>query len=932
MPRLVVRIMGVCCAVVLGMCIGAGALAAQSGTVQGRVVDSSGAAIGGAQLTVENTVVRATSGVSGRYLLRGVPAGEQTVRARAIGYAPASVAVTVRAGDVVEQDITLTRSAVELAPIDVVVGSRARHTAAEELAVPVDVYTAEEVQQQGTTETGQILAALSPSVNFPHQSVTDANDIVRPFTLRGLSPDHTLVLVNGWRRHQTALMNTFPYGSGAGSSGVDLNAIPGGAIDRIEVLRDGASAQYGSDAIAGVVNVVMKEGQFSPFLNVEGGEYVTGKGYDNDGTTADLNGGVGVKLGRGSLGLFGEFQHRDPTNRAWPDSFLIDANGVNDLINPKNGHIIQKRNSLPQPNLHWGDGLEKDAMTFANFRMPVNASGSSEFYAFGGYSHRVGTGNGFWRYFDGDRNWQEIYPQGFLPEFHPTVKDFSAAGGFRTGVGGWALDFGGSYGVNTFDYNMRNTNNPSLGPCLVTACAPGGDGILGTGDDPGIPNQTSFFAGRLFRNEALAGLNLAKQVHLGLPAPVNLAIGAAYRKERYKVEQGEFASWVNGGHQTQDSTIGPTRDSLAPAGSSVFGGFAPSDASNHSRSNFGAYADLETDLSPQVLVNLAGRFESYSDFGERVTGKAAVRFQPTKRFLLRGAANTGFRAPGLPQSFFSHTTTNFIGGQLQEIGNFPVSNRAARIFGAKPLKEETSVNVSAGLAFSPSDNFTMTVDFFHIKINNRILLGATFADSVSQAILSDSGFPNIGGVQFFTNGLDTKTDGIDVTADYRASTAGGSLDLSGSFNYTRNKITRVADLPKILQGTPTELTSVLDLVTKLGIEKERPDWRATATANYSYERFHSLLRGSYYGKFRSAQPSFTDAETYGGKTLVDAEIGYRFNQVNLSIGARNIFDVYPDQAKKEFNNNDNTFPWAAASPFGYNGRFLYSRAEMVLGW
>ena len=239
------------------------------------------------------------------------------------------------------------------------VGSRARHTAAEQLAVPVDVFSSEDIAQQGTNETSQILQALAPSVNFPRQSVTDANDIARPFTLRGLSPDHTLVLVNGWRRHQMAVLNTFAYGMGAGSSGVDLNALPGGAIDRIEVLRDGASAQYGSDAIAGVVNVVLKEGGFSPFINADVGQY-NSSGYPVDGTTADLNGGWGVQLGRGSLAVFGEYLHRDKTNRAWPDIFLADVSGITDRIDTLTGRIIQKRNALHQPNYHWGDGLEEE--------------------------------------------------------------------------------------------------------------------------------------------------------------------------------------------------------------------------------------------------------------------------------------------------------------------------------------------------------------------------------------------------------------------------------------------------------------------------------------------------------------------------------------------------------------------------------------------
>jgi iron complex outermembrane receptor protein len=908
------------------LCVLTPAALVSQGSIRGRVADPAGAPLGHALVTAEGSGLRTSSDDQGRYEIRGVSPGVYVVRVRLLGYVAQSARVTVDQGAVV-QDFVLAEQPISLAPVDVTVGSRARHTAAEELAVPVDVFTAEMMAQQGTSETSQILQALAPSVNFPRQSVTDANDIVRPFTLRGLSPDHTLVLVNGWRRHQMAVMNTFAYGMGAGSSGVDLNALPSGAIDRIEVLRDGASAQYGSDAIAGVVNVVMKEGAFAPFLNVETGGYATTH-YPDDGSTTDVNGGLGIGVGRGSLTLFGEFLHRAPTNRAWPDIFLVDGAGVGDVIDTLTGRILQKRNSLTQPNYHWGDGLEEDAMGFANFRLPLNPGGTSELYAFGGYSHRVGTGNGFFRYFDSSKNWPELYPQGFLPEFHPDVADYSGAAGLRASVSGWSLDLGAEVGTNRFDYNLDHTNNASLGPCLDVACAPGADGILGgagAADDPGIPNQLSFFAGRLQRREILAGINLAKAVSLGLPSPVNVALGAQFRRESFKIDAGERASWINGGHLDQFG-VDP-----APGGSSVFAGFSPSDASDHSRTNVGAYLDLESNLSSHILANVAGRFESYSDFGQRVTGKLALRFQPTPRFVLRGAASTGFRAPGLAQSYFSHTTTNVIGGQFVEVGNYPVDNRASRIFGAKPLKDETSVNLSAGFAFTPTDNFTFTVDVFNIKINDRILLGATFGDTVSQRILTDSGFATIGAVQFFTNGLDTRTNGIDVTGDLRLPAGGaGTLDLNAALNFTKNKITRVDPLPLILQGTATDLTSILDLVTQVGIEEERPDWRGTFTAQYSLSRFHALGRASYYGGFASAQPSFTDRETYRGKTLVDAELGYQFNDVNLSVGARNLFDTYPDRPKAEYNNNDNTFPWAAASPFGYNGRYLYARAEMRL--
>jgi iron complex outermembrane receptor protein len=859
-----------------------------------------------------------------------VPAGPQTLRVRLIGFLPASARVTVAAGTASSQDFTLGRNPVQLAPIDVVVGSRARHTAAEELAVPVEVYTAQDIQEQGTTETSQVLAALSPSVNFPHQTVTDATDIVRPFTLRGLSPDHTLVLVNGWRRHQTALLNTFPLGSPAGSSGVDLNAIPASAIERIEVLRDGASSQYGSDAIAGVVNIVMKEGQFVPFVNTSAGRYFTGKGYEDDGTTADVNGGVGIKLGRGSLGLFGQFMNREPTNRAFPDGTLLDLNEVNDSVDTNTGEIIEKRNGVPQPVNHLGDGLERDLLSFANLRMPLNETGTTEFYAFGGFSNRVGTGNGYYRKPLDNRNWPTIYPNGFLPEFRPNVNDYSAAGGVRATVSGWSVDAGGSYGRNTFDYRLRNTLNPSLGPCLVTACSPGADGVVGTVDDPGIPNQTSFDAGGLKRGEVLVGINLAKPVNLGLPNAVSVAFGGVYRRETYEIVAGETASWINGGHLSQDSVNTP--GDLAPAGSSVFSGFSPTDASDNSRNNIGAYLDLESNLTTQVLLNVAGRYEHYSDFGSRVTGKTALRFQPSRQLVLRAAASTGFRAPGLAQSWFSHVTTNFIAGSLVEIGNFPVSHPASVLFGAQPLKEETSVNLSGGVVFSPTDNLTLAVDVFHIAIDDRILLGATYdaGDTVVARILTENGFTTIGGVQFPTNALDTRTNGVDLTGNLRLPAGNGTLDLNAGVNYTKNEIARVGGLPPILQGTATEFTGALDLLTTLAITKERPDWRGTLTANWSSGRFHALGRGSYYGSGTSAEFGGVVGETFEAKTLFDAEIGYRFDQVNISIGAKNLFDVYPSRMNDLDNNNNFTFPWAVASPFGYNGRYLYARSEIQL--
>jgi iron complex outermembrane receptor protein len=344
------------------------------------------------------------------------------------------------------------------------------------------------------------------------------------------------------------------------------------------------------------------------------------------------------------------------------------------------------------------------------------------------------------------------------------------------------------------------------------------------------------------------------------------------------------------------------------------------------------------------LTDVATRFENYSDFGSLITGKIALRFQPSPHVLFRAAGSTGFRAPGLSQSHFSHVSTNVIGGVPTDVLTAPVTDSAAILFGAKPLREEKSFNLSGGLAFSPNDNVTFTLDVFQIKIDHRILLSATFDDTVSARILATNGFANISGLQYFTNGIDTRTRGIDLTGSLRMTAGQGTIDWTANANYTKNQITRTDPLPAALDSTGrSQETGIIDSVTYIGITEERPDWRGTLTGEYNLGRVHALVRGSYYGKFSSAQPGYCDLcrDSYGGKGLVDAEFGYRFSSIDLSFGVRNLFDTYPDQPKsltdtglggtaKDFNNNFGVFPWAAASPFGYNGRYLYARAEMRL--
>ena len=883
-----------------------------TGTVSGTVRDSSGAPVSGAEVRVDGTSIHVLTDALGRFELPGVPAGGRTIRALLLGYRSTTRAIMLEAGATLSLDITLERSVIPMAGVEVMLGSRARHTAANELAVPVDVFPAEELRRQGTTETSQVLQSLAPSVNFPHQSVTDATDVVRPFTLRGLSPDQTLVLVNGLRRHQTALVNTFAYGMPAGSSGVDMNAIPSSAIDHIEVLRDGAAAQYGSDAIAGVVNVVLKRGRFAPSASLTTGAHFTAH-YPEDGKSLAANGSWGLPLGAGSLMVAADYLDREPTNRAWADAFEVAGTGVPDVVDPNTGEVITKNNPVPEPNHHWGDGLEQDVLTMADIHYPIGALGGGQVYAFGGYSHRLGNGEGYRRYAGSDRSWDTIYPLGFLPQFRPNVTDLSAAGGIKGVAGGWNVDGGASFGHNGFRYDLRHTLNASLGGSLTTPTAPAT-----------IPNQTSFFAGEIRRNELVVDANAARELKLGLPQPVNVAFGAAFRDEEWRILKGELASYIDGGVPNQNGGD-------APGGSQVFPGFAPTDESDSRRNNVGAYLDLESNLTRQILANAAARFEHYSDFGSLVTGKLAGRWQPTPRLTVRAAGSTGFRAPGLGQIHFSKVVTNFIAGSPEEIGIFPVDHPAARALGARPLKEEKSINLSAGFAVTPIDVLTLTVDAYDIRIKDRILLGATFDDATTVSILTAAGYPDIAGVQYFTNGLDTKTQGVDVTGTlHNGLGRWGGLEWRAAVNYGRTSITHVDPLPAVLAGSSEP--GLLDETTKIAITKERPDWRGTLSAEYTRGGLRGLVRGSYYGIFASNQPAFTDGYTehYPVRTLMDAELGYRLRPVELAVGARNVFDTYPGRARFDFNNNFGVFPWAAASPFGFNGRFLYTKLTWTM--
>jgi iron complex outermembrane receptor protein len=913
------------CALVFAV-LAPSALRAQTGTVLGRVTAADSAAVSHATVLIVGTQFRATADEGGGYVIRGLPPGTYTLRVRLLGYVPQSVTATVTRGGTVEQDFAMEAQPISLSPIDVTVGSRAQHTAAEELAVPVDVLPADLIKQQGTSETSQIVQQLAPSVNFPHQSVADATDIVRPFTMRGLGPDQSLVLVNGKRRHRMALVHVYGAALGAGSSGVDLNALPSSAFERIEVLRDGAAAQYGSDAIAGVLNMVLKEGPFPATFTADFGAY-TPQFFPVDGRTMSATGGWGLNLGRGSLALFGEVRDRNATNRAGPDPVDQVVPGDHDSI--VDGVIIVKRNAVPQPNHHWGDGASRDYLTFANFRYPMTEDRRSEFYAFGGYSYRHGTGNGFRRQALDSRNWREIYPLGFLPEFDPQVEDYSGNVGLRGETGGWTYDASASLGHNLFRYDLRNTLNASLGPCLDLPCSPGIDGIYGTRDDPGIPNQTSFFAGSLVLNELSATFDASHAVQAGLYAPINVAVGAAVRTEGYRIVPGEPASYIQGGHL--DASGNPE-----PPGSQVFAGFQPAFAVDIWRNNVGAYVDLETSLFRGFLANAAARFENYSDFGSKLTTKVAARFQPSTHWTFRAAASTGFRAPSLSQSYYASIVTNFQPDALghpspYDVGIFPVDHPVSRALGATPLHAETSVNLSGGLAFSPMSDLTFTADAYYIAVDGRILLTAELSGDAIAARLAAAG-QTAQAARYFTNALTTHTKGIDLTANWDRQLGGGRrLNLTANVSWNQTRVTDSTPVPPELQGTGAVRFDRLFEGGLNALERERPDWRASLTARYAWGSGWSVLgRGSYYGTYVSSLLSYTDLQTYSAKTIYDAEVTKNFLGVlTVAVGGRNLLDTFPDKTLEV--NSFGIMQYPTASPFGFNGRYLYTRVEYQLG-
>jgi len=812
----------------------------------------------------------------------------------------------------------------------IVTGTRVADRSATDTAVPVDIVSAEALTNVGVTELNQALSTVLPSLNFPRPGLADGSDTIRPATLRGLAPDQTLVLLNSKRRHASSLVNVNET-IGRGAAAVDLNAIPTAAVQAIEVLRDGASAQYGSDAIAGVVNVRLRENRdggnatmsygwretsYTPdyyaneqlYDGVPGGAGVPWsvpekKSVDrSDGETLTVSAWKGLALGSdGFLTLALEYKDQNRTERGGWDFRQQYPSLAGGSCSMDNAFCDPRELTFDRFNAWYGEPDLKQLTLFANFG--ADLANGAQLYGWAGYQDRDAKSAGFYRRAQDSRNVIAIYPDGFLPIIHPTVTDYSAALGVTWDWAGWAMDTSLVYGYNEMEFTIENTLNASLG----------------------ASSPTKFDAGGFDYDQLVFNFSGVREFDWGMASPVNVAAGLEARLENYSIFAGEEASWQN---------YDPTKAS----GAQVFPGFRPANEVNEDRTAIGAYVDLETNLTEKLLGSVAVRAEDYSDFGSNLSGKLSLRYDFTDSFALRGSVSNGFRAPSLQQQYFATTSTNFINGVPFEISTFPATDPVSEALGSSPLDAETSVNFSVG-AVMQLGPVSLTIDAYRIDIDDRIVLSENLNSAAVQAYLVSQGFVGIGGARFFINGVNTETKGLDVVANWPIETGNAGrfdLTLAASFNDTRvTKVPETGELDAL--DPPPVLFGRLNVLT---FEEGNPSDKFSAAVNWTMGRFGSTLRATRYGEALHPQNNPNQDFNLGAKTLVDLEARFDVTErIRVAVGAENLLDEYPDPFKEGVSNNvitdpldvrnttGNT-PYSNYSPFGRSGRFLYGRVSV----
>ncbi len=757
--------------------------------------------------------------------------------------------------------------------------------------VPVDAINRKQLDSAGALggEFGQTLQTLVPSFNIIRQSNSGSADLVRPAQLRGLSPDQVLVLVNGKRRHTTSITG-IDAKTGRGTAPVDFNSIPTNAISRVEVLRDGAGAQYGADAIAGVINVVLDERPQGVEASVSYGGHITD--FDptdeniTDGGTLTTRAAVGVPVGAdGFLRAGVEYRDRNQTNRAGADTvpFFEDAGNI--------ALVGGLRNFKP------GDGESEDVNLWLNSATSILPA--IEAYGFATYNHREAEGTGFFRYPISSANIQSVYPLGYRPISTGDNEDIAGTGGLRGEVVGWNWDASLSYGQNEFESGVRRSLNPSLGPTSPTR--------FDSGD-----YQNTLFS---------ANVDVDRPFEVGLVAPLTVASGIEYRHQGFESKSGEPASFAAGPFAGAPNFLA--------IGAQAGGGLLPAEARSLDRDVYSAYTELSTDLAENIFVAIAGRFEHASDFGDTASGKFATRWEFVDGYALRSSVSNSFRAPSLVQLGFAASSTSFgAGGVLTTVNTLPVDAAVARALGAEDLDAEKSLNFSVGLTGELPYGVVATVDAYRIDIDDRITLSERIDCSVPSVSLTAAAAclsRNITAANFFTNAVDTRTEGVDFVATHSADALRGTLDLSLAYSYAKTHIRDVNNpsVPGvILIGVEEQNT----------VEDAAPKHKGILSATWEDERWTVVGRATFYGKTTRVfnfGGGFEPEQTYGGEWQFDTELGYDITkQVNVFAGVTNLFDNYPDKSSADISYFGN-LPYDVLSPIGFNGRFVYAGARLT---
>ena len=925
----------------------AGLLAqAQKIPVTGRVVGSSGEGLPGSTVIERGTSNGTSSGSNGEFSLSVAP--DATLIIQAIGFAAQQIPVNGRA----RIDVRLVAAAQDLNEV-VVTGSRASEGRSNILTTaPVDVISAREIKAFAQTDVAQILSYVAPSFQSTRQTISDGTDHIDPASLRGLGPDQVLVLVNGKRRHNSALVNI--NGTvGRGAVGTDLNVIPTASIKRIEVLRDGAAALYGSDAIAGVINIQLKDDSTGVTASS-----TVGQTTKSDGSVFQVDANVGIGLGgRGFLDVSGQFQNHDYFNRGLPDTapliYLGGSSGQypggtaadteqkrRDLKALDDAQVAQR--GYDRNNLRIGSAATRNIGGFLN--AGYRLGGGFEAYLSGGATYRTGKSAGFARLPNQPTQSDlTIFPDGFLPFINTKINDQSVIVGLRKGIAGFAADLSNTFGRNEVRYDISNSVNASL---------PQG---------PGIRNQTEFYAGMLTFSQNTTNLGLSRKfTDLGPLATVNVAFGGEFRYDQFKIAAGELNSYTNGGRVIGTNT--PTA-----SGSQVFPGYQPSDEVNKSRTNVAGYVDLESDVTEKLLVHVAGRAENYSDFGSSVSGQAAARFSIIDGLAVRGSLGNGFRAPSLQQRYFTNVSTQFISGVPNQILTVNNENPIVRNsfgaggtqqgFGVAPLKQENSRNYSLGLTARVAKTITLTVDAYEIDITDRIVLSTAFTRT-NPTVSAILGTLPVSRVQFFANAVNTRTQGIDIVANERLVLGEKSrLGLTAAANFNETVVRSLNSTSSTINndqtpGTTNLQNTLFDRQQRTRLENGNPRSKINLSANYGYGIFGIEARTVRFGEVQTkdADParSFLD-QTYAAKWITDLTLSAQvIKQVGLIVGINNLFDVYPDRLIQNPRNNPNNFsvdPTQSysssldntnrgrfvynASQFGFSGAFYFARVNVA---